>query len=77
MYMGSRADGPQESYYAANKDTIPLDAYFPDTSDFARSTIAQCTYDGQLYAISASESSVAFYYNKEMLRECGVDVDDL
>lgn len=70
-------DGPQVSYYAANKVTIPLDAYFPDTSDFAGSTIAQCTYDGQLYAISASESSVAFYYNKEMLRECGVDVDDL
>ena len=70
-------DGPQVSYYAANKVTIPLDAYFPDTSDFADSTVAQCTYDGQLYAISASESSVAFYYNKDMLRECGVDVDDL
>lgn len=57
--------------------TVPLDAYFPDTSDFAGSTVAQCTYNGQLYAISASESSVAFYYNKDMLRECGVDVDDL
>lgn len=70
-------DGPQVSYYAANNVTIPLDAYFPDTSDFAGSTIAQCTYDGKLYAISATESSVAFYYNKDMLRECGVDVDDL
>ena len=70
-------DGPQVSYYAANGITIPLDSYFPDTSDFAASTIAQCTYDGSLYAISATESSVAFYYNKDMLRECGVDVDDL
>lgn len=70
-------DGPQVSYYAANKVTIPLDAYFPDTSDFADSTIAQCTYDGRLYAISATESSVAFYYNKDMLRECGVDMEDL
>ena len=34
-------------------------------------------YDGQLYAISATESSVAFYYNKDMLKECGVDVADL
>ena len=70
-------DGPQVSYYAANGITVPLDSYFPDTSDFADSTVAQCTYDGSLYAISATESSVAFYYNKDMLRECGVDVDDL
>lgn len=35
------------------------------------------TYDGQLYAIGATESSVAFYYNKDYLKECGVDTDDL
>lgn len=70
-------DGPQVSYYAANGITVPLDSYFPDTSDFAASTVAQCTYDGSLYAISATESSVAFYYNRDMLKECGVDVADL
>ena len=70
-------DGPQVSYYAANGITIPITQYFEDTSDFTESTINQCTYDGDLYAISATESSVAFYYNKDMLRENGIDVDDL
>lgn len=72
-------DGPQVSYYAANGISVPLDDYFTedDLSDFVPSTVAQCTYDGQLYAIGATESSVAFYYNKAYLTECGVDVDDL
>lgn len=70
-------DGPQVSYYAANGIIIPLDAYFEDTSDFVNSTVAQCTYDGKLYAMSATESSVAFYYNKNYLEECGVDVAKL
>ena len=70
-------DGPQVSYYAANGITIPITEYFSDTSDFTESTINQCTYDGDLYAISATESSVAFYYNKDILKECGVDTDDL
>lgn len=72
-------DGPQVSYYAANGISVPLDDYFTedDLSDFVPSTVAQCTYDGQLYAIGATESSVAFFYNKEYLAECDVDVDDL
>ena len=72
-------DGPQVSYYAANGISIPLSDYFTedDLSDFVPSSIAQNTYDGQLYAIGATESSVAFYYNKDYLKECGVDTDDL
>ncbi|XME02301.1 ABC transporter substrate-binding protein [Lachnospiraceae bacterium C1.1] len=72
-------DGPQVSYYAANGIIQPLDDYFSeeDLKDFVPSTVAQCTYDGKLYAISGTESSVAFYYNKDMLKEAGVDVDDL
>lgn len=72
-------DGPQVSYYAANGIIVPLSDYFTeeDLADFVPSTVAQCTYDEQLYAISATESSVAFYYNKDYLKECGVDTDDL
>ena len=72
-------DGPQVSYYAANDIIVPLDKYFTaeDLKDFVPSTVAQCTYDGKTYAISATESSVAFYYNKDMLREAGIDVDDI
>lgn len=72
-------DGPQVSYYAANEIILPLDEYFDEEtmSDFVPSTVAQGTYNDQLYAVSATESSVAFYYNKDLLKECGVDVDDL
>ena len=72
-------DGPQVSYYAANGIIVPLNDYFSDDDlkDFVPSTVAQCTYDGKLYAISATESSVAFYYNKDYLKECRVDVADL
>ncbi len=72
-------DGPTVSYYAANGIIVPIDDYFSqeDLSDFVPSTVAQCTYDGKLYAISATESSVALYYNKDYLIECGVDVADI
>lgn len=72
-------DGPTVSYYAGNGIIVPMDDYFTqeDLSDFVDSTVAQCTYDGKLYAISATESSVALYYNKDYLTECGVDVADI
>lgn len=67
------------SYYAANGIIVPITEYFSeeDMADFTPSTVAQGTYDGQLYAIGATESSVALYYNKDYLRECGVDVEDI
>ena len=72
-------DGPTVSYYAANKIIVPITAYFSEEelSDFAASTVAQGTYNNEFYAISATESSVALYYNKDYLTECGVDVADL
>lgn len=72
-------DGPTVSYYAANGIIVPMSAYFTedDLSDFVDSTVTQCTYNGDLYAISATESSVALYYNKDYLTECGVDVADI
>lgn len=72
-------DGPTVSYYAANGIIVPMTSYFSqeDMNDFVDSTVMQGTYNGELYAISATESSVAFYYNKEYLTECGVDVEDL
>lgn len=72
-------DGPTVSYYAANKIIVPISKYFTDEDlkDFVPSTVAQCTYNDELYAISATESSVALYYNKDYLKECGVDVADI
>ncbi len=72
-------DGPTVSYYAANGIIVPISEYFgeDELSDFADSTVAQCTYDDELYAISATESSVALYYNKDYLKDCDVDVKDI
>lgn len=67
-------DGPTVSYYANNGIIVPLDSYFTkeDTSDFMPATIQQCTYEDQLYAISATESSVALFYNKDYLDKAGI-----
>lgn len=69
-------DGPQVAYYAANGVAVPITKYFSeeDMKDFVDSTVEECTYDGELYAIAPTESSVALYYNKDYLKECGVDV---
>ena len=67
-------DGPMVSYYAANGITIPLDSYFTadDLKDFMPSTVQADTYDGKLYAIAATESSVALFYNKDYLDKAGI-----
>lgn len=69
-------DGPNVSVYAANEITIPLDGFFTeeDWSDFLESSKNQNTYDGKIYAVGATESSVALFYNKDMLEEAGVTV---
>lgn len=68
-------DGPMVSYYAANGIIVPLTDYFTsdDLSDFMDSTVQQCTYDDTLYAISATESSVALFYNKDYLDAAGIE----
>ncbi len=72
-------DGPTVSYYAGNDIIVPITQYFDEEtlSDFAESTVAQGTYDGELYAVAATESSVALYYNVDYLTENGVDVADI
>lgn len=71
-------DGPTVSVYAANDIIIPLDDMFAkeDWDDFLDSTKNQGTYDGKIYAIGATESSVALYYNRDMLDEAGIKAPD-
>lgn len=68
-------DGPNVSYYAENGLIIPIDDYFTeeDKNDFMPCTIQQCTYDGKLYALAATESSVALFYNKDYLDAAGIE----
>lgn len=67
-------DGPNISNYAANNIIIPIDDYISeeDKADYLDSTIVQDTYDNKLFAIGPTESSVALYYNKDMLDAIGV-----
>lgn len=69
-------DGPNVSVYAANEITVPLDDYFTqeDWDDFLDSSKNQNTYNGKIYAVGATESSVALYYNKDMLDAAGIKV---
>lgn len=67
-------DGPTVSYYAANGIIIPIDDCYTDEDkeDFMPSTLQQNTYDGQLYTMGATESSVLLYYNKDYLDVAGI-----
>ena len=71
-------DGPTVSVYAANDIIQPLDDMFTqeDWDDFLDSNKQQGTYNGKIYAIGATESSVALFYNKDMLDSIGVTAPD-
>lgn len=69
-------DGPTVSVYAANEITLPLDDLFTEAEwdDFLDSSKQQNTYDGKIYAVGATESSVALFYNADMLEEAGIRI---
>lgn len=71
-------DGPNVSVYAANEIILPIEEMFTqeDWADFLDSTRRQGSYEEQIYAIGATESSVALYYNKDMLEEAGIEAPD-
>ena len=68
-------DGPTVSYYAANGIIVPIDGAYTeeDKEDFMPSSIQQNTYDGHMYAIGPTESSVILYYNKDHLDAAGIE----
>lgn len=71
-------DGPNVTNYAANGIVVPIDSYFTDEdmNDFVDSVKVQGTYDGKLYALGATESSVALFYNKDMTDAAGITVPE-
>ncbi len=68
-------DGPTVSYYAANGVIVPIDGAYTDEDkeDFMPSSIQQNTYDGHMYAIGPTESSVILYYNKDYLDAANIE----
>lgn len=71
-------DGPNVSNYAANGIIQPIDDFFTeeDLNDFVESIKVQGIYDDKLYALGATESSVALYYNKDMTDAAGIKVPE-
>lgn len=69
-------DGPTVSVYAANEIILPIDDFFTqeDWDDFLDSSKQQNTYNGSIYAIGATESSVALFYNADLLEEAGIRI---
>lgn len=67
-------DGPNIANYAANEVIVPIDTLFPEEelSDFVDSIKVQGTYEGKLYALGATESSVALFYNADMAEAAGI-----
>ncbi|MER6620796.1 MULTISPECIES: ABC transporter substrate-binding protein [unclassified Streptomyces] len=59
----------------------PLDRYGIDTTGFAEGILSAGTYEGEVYGLAPYVSTVALFYNKDMLAEAGVAVprtwDDL
>lgn len=52
----------------------PLDQYAIDTSGFAEGILSAGTYQGKVYGLAPYVSTVALFYNKDMLAEAGVAV---
>ena len=70
-------DGPNIAAYAANHIIQPLAELTDEERNvYLESILEQGTYDDKLYALGAMESSVGLYYNKEILREAGIEVPD-
>jgi len=69
-------DGPYVANYAQSGIIGSIDKYFTkeEKNEYAPSIIQQGTWDGKLYALGAMESSVAIYYNTDMLASIGVEV---
>lgn len=70
-------DGPNISAYAANGIIQPLaDLTEEEESEYLPSIIEQGTVGDELYALGVMESSVGFYYNKDIIEEAGIEIPD-
>lgn len=70
-------DGPNIAAYAANGIIQPLAPLSDEErNEYLDSIIEQGTYNDQLYALGAMESSVGLYYNKDIIAEAGIKIPD-
>ncbi|MCA0990703.1 ABC transporter substrate-binding protein [Pseudalkalibacillus hwajinpoensis] len=66
-------DGPSVANYAHSGIIQPIDGIVENQDDFVESIIQQGTYQDQLYTVGPTESTVALFYNKDKLKEAGIE----
>lgn len=67
-------DNPDLQEIAQTGALTPLDQYGIDSSGFAKGILSAGTYEGKVYGLAPDVSTVALFYNKDMLAEAGVAV---
>ncbi|SCF84817.1 sugar ABC transporter substrate-binding protein [Streptomyces sp. Ncost-T10-10d] len=67
-------DNPDLQQIAQTGALTPLDKYGIDSSGFARGILSAGTYQGKLYGLAPNVSTIALFYNKDMLAKAGVAV---
>ncbi|WP_258564501.1 sugar ABC transporter substrate-binding protein [Streptomyces himalayensis] len=67
-------DNPDMQQIAQSGALTPLDQYGIDSSGFAKGILSAGTYKGEVYGLAPNVSTIALFYNKDMLSEAGVAV---
>ncbi|MEU2739696.1 sugar ABC transporter substrate-binding protein [Streptomyces sp. NPDC007095] len=67
-------DNPDLQQIARTGALTPLDQYGIGSSGFAKGILSTGTYKGKVYGLAPDVSTVALFYNKDMLSKAGVSV---
>ncbi len=70
-------DGPNTAAFASNGILAPITDFITDIDDLLPTIIEQGTYNGEMYVLGMSETSVGIFYNIDMFEEAGIDIDSL
>ena len=67
-------DGPNTQSYAASGILLPLDPYLPAgmKDDILPASLAEHTYEGKLYSPGMQQTTLALFYNADMLAKAGI-----
>ncbi len=70
-------DGPNTAAYVERGYLVPLTSYLTDAEveTFSSALVDQGTYRGILYSAPLGDSSTCLFYNVDLLKEAGIDID--
>ncbi|MGW0207438.1 sugar ABC transporter substrate-binding protein [Streptomyces sp. NPDC003233] len=67
-------DNPDLQQIAQTGALTPLDQYGVDSGGYAKGILSAGTYNGKVYGLAPYVSTIALFYNKDMLAKAGVAV---